>query len=164
MSSPGVDTELHIGHTSLDDMYKLIRSHGGVPEQYFKFGCVRNPWDRMVSLYHHMSTVTKRHPDNPEKRKIQFNGTFEQFVITSNPGSTDYSALDYVIRYESLQHDFDIVCDHLNIDHMKLPCVDYNTGRPSRDYKSYYNESSRHIVAKKYAKDIERFEYKFGER
>jgi len=162
MSVADIDTESHRGHTSLNEMFKCIRDSGHNHERYFKFGCVRNPWDREVSLYHHMSTVAKRWPNNPEKRKIQFDGTFEQFVNTSYETYGDYSKLDHVIRYESLQYDFDIVCDRLRIDHVKLPCVDYNTGRPSREYKSYYNTNSQQIVAEKYAKAIEYFNYKFG--
>jgi len=148
------------GHPTLDFLYsKILPTHS--PSDYFKFSVTRNPWDRVVSLYHHMTTVTKRWPNNPEKRKIQFNGTFEEFVNKTTYVNTDYFELDYIIRYESLQHDFNIVCDRLNIKQIKLPCIDYDTGRPARNYQSYYNAKLQQIVAEKYAKDIEMFKYKF---
>jgi len=109
-----------------------------------------------------MSTVSKRWPNDPKKLKIQFNGTFEQFANSFNTAVIDYSALDYIMRYESLQCDFDFVCDRLNIEPRKLTCIDYDTGRPTRDYQSYYHGNLRQIVAEKYAKDIEYFGYKFG--
>ena len=160
-SIDGLEVKLERGHADLGVMKKLIKQDGFNPEQYFKFSCARNPWDRMVSLYHHMSTVSKRWPNDPEKLKIQFNGTFEQFVNSTNTVVSDYSELDYIIRYESLQCDFDVVCDRLNIERMKLPCIDYDTGRPTRDYQSYYYGNLQHIVAEKYVKDIEYFGYKF---
>ena len=162
-SVPGLEVKLERSHTDLEVMKKLIKKDGFMPEQYFKFSCTRNPWDRLVSLYYHMSTVSKRWPNDPKKLKIQFNGTFEQFVNSTNTVITDYSELDYIIRYEYLQRDFDIICDRLNIERMKLPWIDYDTGRPTRDYQSYYHGNLRQIVAEKYAKDIEYFGYKFGE-
>lgn len=154
--------EYMIGHKTLDFLYSKIQpTHS--PSDYFKFSVTRNPWDRVVSLYHHMSTVTKRWPNDPEKRKFQFHGTFEQFVNKTNDIKTDYSEFDYIIRYESLQHDFNITCDRLNIKQIKLPCIDYDTGRPTRDYQSYYDDETREIVAEKYAKDIKYFGYKFRE-
>ena len=131
-SVDGLEVKLERGHTDLGAMRKLIKEDGFDPEQYFQFTCVRNPWDRMVSLYHHMSTVSKRWPNDPKKLKIQFNGTFEQFANSFNTAVIDYSALDYIMRYESLQCDFDFVCDRLNIEPRKLTCIDYDTGRPDR--------------------------------
>ena len=157
----------------MDFLYsKILPTHS--PSDYFKFSVTRNPWDRVVSWYYHKTSITKRWRNDPEKRKIQFNGTFEQFVNIIRYVNTDYSELDYIIRYESLQHDFNIVCDHLNIKQIKLPCIDYDTGRPTQNYQSHYNEKPKHyteyyddetrqIVAEKYAKDIEYFGYKFGE-
>ena len=96
--------EYATGHLSLDDIYSKI-PHNYSPSDYFKFSVTRNPWDRHVSLYHHMKTVTKRHPNNPEKKKIEFTGSFEEFVDISVVQTTPHEEMDYVIRYENISND-----------------------------------------------------------
>jgi hypothetical protein len=161
----GLEVKLEKGHTNLGAMRKLIKEDGFDPEQYFQFTCVRNPWDRVVSLYHHMSTVSKRWPNDPEKQKMNFEGTFKEFLYHQElypsicPNFQDF---DHVVRYEFLQDDFNILCEKLDIPNkVELPRMDYNTGRPKINYQSYYRGNLQQIVAEKYAKDIEYFGYKF---
>lgn len=149
------------GHASLLELQTFIKESGNEPEKYFSFSVTRNPWDRHVSLYHHMTTVTKRHPNNPDKAKIEFHGSFEDFVLTSSPQEFDYSLVNYVIQYENLLEDFDYVCKHLGIPTPTLPHVDYNTDRPKINYQSYYNNFTRKKISELYAADIERFGYQF---
>ena len=161
----GLEVKLERGHTDLGTMIKLIKEDGFAPEQYFKFTCARNPWDRMVSLYHHMSTESERHPNNPEKQKINFEGTFEEFLChqESYPSiCPNFEDFDYVVRYEFLKDDFNILCEKLDISNkVELPHIDYNTGRPKINYQSYYNIKTKEMVAKQNLKIIEFFGYKF---
>ena len=164
MSIDGLEVKLERGHSNLNMMIRAIKADGFNPDQYFKFTTVRNLWDREVSLYHHMSTINKRHPNDPEKQKMHFDGTFEEFVRFSNPLiSPDFEDFDYVVRYEFLQDDFATLCDKLNVHKPELPHIDYGTARPKIDYKSYYHGNLQQIIAEKYAKEIEYFGYKFGE-
>ena len=167
MAIDGLEAKYSNGHTSLHDMKKFIKKDGFDPEQYLKFSCVRNPWDREVSLYHHMCTIAKRWPNNPEKSKIQFNGTFEEFLyhqeLYPSPRG-NFEGLDHVVRYEFLQDDFDILCEKLGILHkVELPRIDYNTGRPKTNYQSYYNSKTQEMIAKQSSKIIDLFGYKFRE-
>lgn len=48
--------------------------------------------------------------------------------------------IDYIIRYETLQDDFNIVCDNINIERYVLP--KYNISQHN-DYTQHYNKQKR---------------------
>ena len=93
---------------------------------------------------------------------------------------------DFVGRYESLQADFEIVCQRIGIPPGPLPHENRSmdapriqslkdvkkrirhwlwTLRPTNvhpNYTDYYDDDSRAFVAERYRKDIELFGYVFG--
>ena len=141
-------------------------------EGYFKFCFVRNPWDRAVSAYHYVM----KHCSAPP---IPLNITFSDFISEYdrfNPEIiTHYSRsqikwildknneinIDFIGRFERLQEDFNILCDKIKIPRQQLPHI--NAGPKRKHYSKYYDDKTREIVAKKFAKDIEYFGYEFGE-
>jgi len=139
-------------------------------DAYFKFAFVRNPWDRLVSWYHMCMQVTE---DNAFSRFVkQHAPTFEAFLTTAaaGPGArttrdqVDYVSdeqgtviVDFVGRYESVATDFAHVCRQLGV---AAPLPHVNTSA-HRDYREYYTAATREIVARRFARDIERFGYRF---
>jgi hypothetical protein len=136
---------------------------------YFKFGFVRNPWDRAVSLY-----------ERREGMMMKSRMNFEQFIEWMKYASStcihpvphryqlDWFVnpsgdviVDFIGKYENLEDDWARVAQKLAI-HEPLPKVNVNTDRV-RDYTAYYSEKSRRIVAERFAVDIEHFGYRFGE-
>jgi chondroitin 4-sulfotransferase 11 len=140
--------------------------------KYFKFCFVRNPWERLVSNYFYKK---KRTDANRKKWK---KSSFGDYVLkrhgpTSHMQSlakysqlywiTDYDeniCVDFIGRFENLQEDFNIVCDKIGIPKQELP---HTNKSKHKHYTEYYDDETKEIVAKKYAKDIEYFGYKFGE-
>jgi chondroitin 4-sulfotransferase 11 len=156
---------------------------------YFKFTSVRNPWDKVVSFYHYhvkrkwdlkwdwdatnapaftefvkiTSSYTK------QKQESIFQGgpspcTYHKRIASNQlDWITDENQnimVDYIMRLENLQQDFDIVCDKIGIPRQQLP---HQNKSKHKYYTEYYDDETREIVAKKYAKDIEYFGYEFGE-
>jgi hypothetical protein len=141
-------------------------------DRYFKFVFVRNPWDWMVSMYH----FVLREPDAPRHDEVKALGSFDAWVewavSTPNPFPKGVSGVqsdmvtdaegnllvDFVGAYESLAEDFAEVARILGIP-AGLPHVNQSV---HKDYRTYYNDRTRAIVAERLRADIERFDYSFG--
>jgi len=132
---------------------------------YFKFGFVRNPWDRMVSCW--------------KNRGGRFSGNFDDFVMNypfdgeSNnviwhalPQSTHICdedgvpLVDYIGRFEHMLEDMSIICDILNISFSESDFPHKNKTE-HKHYTDYYNKKTRDKVFKDYFRDIELFNYDF---
>lgn len=121
----------------------------------FKFACVRNPWDRVVSAYFF------------EKNNLSHSMSFEQYCRNINmPNMYDFYqlydvSLDYLISYENLLTDVQTVCNILGLTFDKDTFPHDKKGDRNSDYKVYYNQTTRKLIKDKYVKDIEYFKYRF---
>jgi hypothetical protein len=124
----------------------------------FKFACVRNPWERAISYYF-----------SPYRGVTDFSkGDFIEFMSTTVPmtyflrEAADQplaevpANFDAILRFETLQADFDAVCDRLSIPRQALPV----RNRSARGAAAgYYDEETVEVVRKAYAEDIALFGY-----
>ena len=131
-------------------------------KSYFKFTFVRNPWDKAVSEWLYFSKII---PDY----NIEFKDSINSKKYWGNPYPwTEHAWLqlrfalecDFVGRFETLQKDFNTICDQIGIPQQQLP---YENKSKHKHYTEYYDYETREIVAEKYAQDIEHFRYNFGE-
>ena len=151
-------------------------------DEYFKFSVVRNPWDRLVSVFHFLNInnestelVAPRTRNRLFNRHIKkYKGNFKDFVRGVDIDQIlhtreQYSfvcndkydiELNFICKLENLQEDFDTICDKIKIPPQQLP---HKNKSKHKHYSEYYDEETKSIVAEKYAKDIEYFGYKFGE-
>jgi hypothetical protein len=65
---------------------------------------------------------------------------------------------DFLIRYESLQPDFDTVCDRLATSRVTLPRI--NVG-DHLDYRTYFDDECRTLFEQRFAGDIAAFGYSY---
>ena len=148
-------------HYNISDYDKIVKYS---IDSYFKFGCIRNPWDRMVSLYYHA------------KRHDQYDKGFNEY-ITENKGLYEKErrgmqgyhkfcnkgeyALDFVVKLENFENDVKLLTNQLGIKQYYLPHFNHDTNRPNRNYREYYSEKTKSFIEEKFAWDIEFFQYQF---
>ena len=169
-------TNIFRNHTDIDQEGYNFKQFPYDYGKYFKFAIVRNPWPRMLSCYMN-KIVEKVHTESRDSIRFTLNiqkPSFKEFlkiVTTEDNISKDLhwatfhdtaplNELDFIGKLESLQEDFDVICDKIGIPRQELP---HKNKSNHKHYTEYYDDEARQIVAEKYAKDIEYFGYKFGE-
>nr|VFJ62917.1 MAG: Sulfotransferase family protein [Candidatus Kentron sp. FM]VFJ64271.1 MAG: Sulfotransferase family protein [Candidatus Kentron sp. FM]VFK13983.1 MAG: Sulfotransferase family protein [Candidatus Kentron sp. FM] len=163
--------EAFIMHVTAKEAKKELPEE--IYNNFYKFAFVRNPWDWQVSMYHfilkektHVSYELVRSMkgfdeylawviEKPEKNAYPKGATKSQReMIVDQDGKI---MVDFVGKYENLAQDFQHVCRTINID-ASLPSINKSA---HKDYRSYYNDRTRELVAEHFKEDIELFGYTF---
>src|ERR671931_735438 len=120
----------------------------------YRFTCVRNPWDRMVSYYFTPTQKTEAW-DRKKFRTVISRALSVADYLRLDKGEQDpFSNVDYIMRFENLADDFRTVCAALDVSPATLP--QYN--RSNREhYSKYYDDELRDLVRERFAAEIERF-------
>ena len=151
--------------------------------EYFKFGIVRNPFDRIVSGYEWRRSVVKKCIDDKNHlaakehfREIfsEVDDGFKQFVERKcrhwnnqlrffYSKSSKQCLVDFVGRYENLETDFKHIVKTILPNATDKLCTleKENASIRRKDYRSYYDEETRGIVEQKLADELELLEYKY---
>jgi hypothetical protein len=148
---------------------------------------VRNPWDRLVSCYRDkirgevtdFTGIAESGVAHCLERFDVFKAdmSFREFVhavalipdedadehfrsqadyVTNSSGEV---AIDFVGRYENLDNDFAQVAYEIGLPpETKLPRLQV---APKRVHADYYSSETRVLMGKRYARDIDLFEYRF---
>ena len=148
-------------------LYRLGRYRG-----YYAFAFVRNPWDRLVSSWADKVVDTNLFGFDAAAL-AEFRSSFGAFVrwvasvedidranrhIRPMSALIDLAAVDFVGRMESFGDDIRAVASRLDID---VAAVAHRNASQRSDYRSYYDDETRGIVADVYARDIDGFGYSF---
>jgi len=132
---------------------------------YYKFTFERNPWDKMVSYYWYCTKrwgVTENFREFCLKCKKENSGNYtipsdiERYSIN---GKID---VDFIGRYESLEEDFNQICNTLGIPfngHLTKEKSDFR--KEKRQYSSYYDSITKKKIEQEFKKEIETFGYSF---
>ena len=156
-------------HRSLSKMYNHLLFD---IKDYFKFTFVRNPYDRIVSLFFYMVKDENRNDVNFSsfvKNEVCWRINESRSSITRSGKRRHFSQqVDwfenynkndfYIGKFENFQKDFNVVCDKIGIPPQQLP---HKNKSNHKHYSEYYTDETRALIAKKYADDIEYFKYKF---
>lgn len=138
----------------------------------YKFTFVRNPWDKVVSLYEYRR---KKDKTKLTSRNIPFT---DWVRLTLGPDNDPYYynnvksfqpqvewlkddegviAIDFIGKFESIRTDFEQIRQSIGTSE-ELPHL--NATKRS-NYRDYYDNETRQIVASWYHEDIETFAYTF---
>jgi hypothetical protein len=158
-------------HTSLTKHIQHIETLGYSKDDFFKFTCVRNPWDMAVSRFHHdkkdknVSNYVKnmnfdeyiefKCNQQIKNEKIKFLN-IDMFVHHKNQ-----LCIDYVIRLENYEKDFKILKEKFKVE---LPQQHFNYRNKTKDdiYQNYYsNPKTKKLVEEASQTLIKMFGYKY---
>jgi len=126
----------------------------------FKFTCVRNPWERMISFYF-----------SPHRGDVSWNR--DQFItllgqvkpvrdfvstVSDDQQKDCFENMDFYLRYENLDQGFEQACERVGIPYETLPRRNVS----SRDhYSSYYDDDLIEMVGRRYEEEIRHFGFEF---
>lgn len=145
---------------------KFLKQASKEESEYFVFSGIRNPMDRAVSHYFKYKTDHNNKFSNPKKRKkgrhlVSFlinkrqhlmkyrfiNDTesgFQEFFLKfyklpfSDWSINDHKKMDFVIRYENLQSDFNDLLKKLNVEKVRDLPQHNQTSSKSKHFVDYY--------------------------
>ena len=138
--------------------------------KYYKVAFVRNPYDRLVSLYNEKKETGWLYKDINFKKFIKFIYT-DISKISNDPNLENHSKpcsfwlkydkqinMDYIGKFENINDDFNFICNTLNLDNKILP---HMRKRNKMHYSKYYDIETINIVKKYHKEDLILFNYKF---
>ena len=178
-----ISVQFSLGHTSIPEPHlyhqKLLpQINLENAQDYFKFAFVRNPWARLLSLYH---DFTKNRIDKysaqvtHDKPLLSEFKDFEDLCINLHNSNWRYDLffwdqteflgvngqvmVDYVGKFENFAEEFKHICKQLdiNVELQKMNVGKYDNTK----YREYYSTEATRAVARLYHRDIENFGYEF---
>ncbi len=151
-------------------MARKLRAHWGQRwDQAYTFGFTRNPWDRVVSLYHFRTHDKGVHPER-----------FREWLLQATNGLTTHARallpawdmlydedgtqlVSYVGRYECIPEDFAHVCRELGRPSKRLPRANASRSPGQRAWWEYYDDELEAAVGRYYHNDVTYFGYRFSD-
>lgn len=124
----------------------------------YKFTCVRNPWDRLISYYFGRGDQAAKWDREEFERLILRTLPVADYLRLEEGENDPFGNVNRVMRFETLAEDFRVVCAELDVPVAKLP--EYNRSR-RESYSQYYDNKLRALVAERFAPEIARFGYTF---
>lgn len=131
------------------DIAEMRKYHHGPYRGEFAFATVRNPYDLAVTWY----------------LRSKFKGTFVEFLrdykhrLMERDGRLFWATIGCheIMRYETLQEDFDAILEHLGISQRRLPTMNPTDGKES--WRSYYDQEALDLANQRFGNEIEQFGY-----
>jgi len=159
-------------HLLAIEMQKIVGEK--IWEKIFTFTFVRNPWDRILSLYFYIKQKGDILDDMQFRDYIFALSNFRKKGKESLFRNREHylSASDYIIdanveilvdfigKYENRDDDIKIIAQKLGCEQLGTLAINKSI-RNNRHYSEYYDKDTQEIVREIYRKDIELFEYKF---
>jgi hypothetical protein len=169
---PKVTRNVHIIGDYIHTSASILRERfkGKEWDEAYKFGIVRNPFDRVVSMYHHEHVETRGLKEYGKRLfkqwLIDYKGdTSFDFLYHLRPytcwdifSDGENIILDDVYEFETFFFRWSEVCQKLGVPNTPIRHDHRSTRKP---YQGYYDDESREFVAQYFKKDLEYWHYGF---
>jgi len=162
---------------------QMKHSYSDLWDHCFKFGFVRNPWDKMVSMYlyrlhspfyqtqvheyenHYRETRGEDVPFRTWLKRLKWvggvsvraRGCYNQLeYFKSENGNI---IVDHIARFENFAEEWEFIKE-------KMGCTEdlihLNRGHIQKyDYRDFYDDNTKAVIEGRFADDIEHFGYEF---
>lgn len=157
-------------HQTMDELSLHLNKN----EDYFKFVIIRNPWERIASLYSYFEIPQLKRVFKDLKDKYKTD-TFEKFVLKLpilkelyEPKTTFMSMSEYIGN-----HNYDMIIDASELDSKMFDIYTkfnkelrnnvrrFNMSKNTMKHMHSYTPEMIQMVYKVYKDDIDKFNYKF---
>jgi hypothetical protein len=147
------------GHLTITEIADFFNQHtlGVNTDDFFKFAFVRNPLDRLVSVYATVGSPgdmsgfndwIKEHEDATPFRT-------QKSFLYDEAGNLK---VDFVGKFENLEADWKTVCERTG-KNMELPFIETTSIPLEKPYSQYYTPETEAIVREWLKEDFELFNY-----
>lgn len=134
---------------------------------FFSFGFVRNPWDRLVSSFFWWQQIDKHGWNTERFDRVARGKTFEEYVLGGEWLVTNCCAdflydgpnclVDEIGRFEDLAGDFNRIAKRLELDCQ----LGWENKSERGHYREYYTGTMAAMVAERFRRDLDLFGYSF---
>lgn len=172
-------------HISALELKSIFDKRGWHWDRYKRFCVIRNPYDRVVSLFHHNLGMI-RNPISEGIENLIKNAQlsakpdpaikyyFKQYVMGIDPNNVLTTSLEHflcdadghflvedILMFETLGDDLPSYLNELGISITSRDIPNLNSSEYRREYKEYYDDQSKKRITELYRYEIERFGYSF---
>jgi hypothetical protein len=150
--------------------HELLKVISPLELDCFSFAVCRNPWDRVVSMYHFGRKLGLGNVFNLSNKL-----SFGEFCATLKNREHDRSFLpafkqiewvnggvevNEVLRFENLRRDFSDMIRNYNIKNINCD-LPHDNSTDHTPYKDYYNQETADMIHSIFEEDCDRFKYTF---
>lgn len=165
-------------HSTYRDFLKTATEE---EKNYFVFSCIRNPMDRVVSLYLKLKNpagqfknkkyrksrsisafIFNRRIHYLQKHNASFPGYFKKFykMPYDDWSSLDHHQFNFIIKFENLNEDFYKVLKKIGLEKVRnLPTI--NKTKSKNNYLDYYTEDTHKKACKIFGPFMLKYGYQF---
>jgi len=138
-------------HTAVEHTWNKYNGN-----KYFSFTFVRNPYDRLYSLYKFLTKISR------------INDTFETFILKMDREPSQYRLLNlngtiplsFIGRFENIENDFNFIANKINIKERYKDLPNLLKAVHNKNYKEQINNKLKAIIDEKHHDDFIKFNYK----